>query len=261
MTGAGLEGGADGAGRPLALRREHLLYLWLSALYTTALIIANVTGVKLFRFELPPAAGFGIEHTAGMLAFPVTFLLTDLINEYYGKRATRLAAYIAFSMAAVAFIFVSIARALPIREGIPGTATHEAFETIFGGASLMYIASLAAFLVGALLDIALFGMFKRLTRGRWVWLRATGSTVISQLFDSFIVTFLFFQALQRLTGGDAPDLAFTVRTALTGYILKFVIAVLLTPVVYAGRWAVRRYVGLTPLPPEPASPGATRAKR
>lgn len=235
--------------RPLeahALSRAQLVYLWLAAVNVTALLLANIVGVKLFRFETP--LGFGIEHTVGMLPFPITFLLTDLLNEYYGRRATRRVAYIAFTMAALAWALLWIARKFPILEGIPGTATQESFEIIFGASSLMYLASIAAFLVGSLMDISLFGLFKRLTGGRFIWLRATGSTVISQLFDSLIVTFLFFMIFPMLLGKEFATFDVTLKIALTGYILKFVIAVVLTPLIYLGRWILREIVGLQPLP-------------
>ena len=235
---------------PYTLSVQQRVYVWLAGLFVTALLVANVTGVKLFRFEIDfgSAGILPIEHTAGMLAFPITFLLTDLLNEYYGKRGARRAVYVAFVMGAVAFAVIWISRQLPILEGVAGTATNEAFENIFGAAELMYLASLGAFLVGSLLDIALFAVAKRLTGGRYVWLRATGSTVISQFVDSFVVSILFFQVAQMLTGGEPADLGFTVRTALTGYVLKFVIAVLLTPIIYLGRWTLSRYFGLRPLP-------------
>ena len=111
----------------------------------------NATALAAERLASPgrPAFGqlIGVEHTAGMVPFPVTFLLTDLLNEYYGKKAARRIAYLAFAMGALAFGFVALARALPILEGVPGTATQESFETIFGSASLMYVASLVAFVV------------------------------------------------------------------------------------------------------------------
>lgn len=233
-----------------ALSRPQRVYLWLAAINVTALLLANVVGVKVFAFGAN--FGFGeltVEHTAGMLAFPITFLLTDLLNEYFGRRATRRVAYIAFTMAALAWGLIWVSRQLPTRLPIiPGTATHEAYEMIFGASSVMYLASIVAFLVGALLDIWIFGVFKRATGGRYVWLRATGSTVVSQFFDSLIVTFLFFWSFPKLLGSESATLGMTLKIALTGYILKFVIAVVLTPVIYAGRALLRDGLGLQPLP-------------
>jgi queuosine precursor transporter len=236
------------------------LYLWLTALFVTCLLMANVLGVKLFQFAVAVPTWIRsdgvlpVEHTVGMISFPITFVLTDLMNEYYGKRATRRAILISFSMAALAFGLIWIGRRVPILEGIPGTADAESFEMIFGASSLMYLASITAFFLGSTLDVFVFGVFKRLTGGRMVWLRATGSTIISQVFDSLIVTFVFFSVLQRFTwaggSGDPASMDFVLRTAATGYVLKFVIAIALTPVIYLGRWGVRRFLGLQPLPPE-----------
>lgn len=221
------------------------VFLVLAALQVTSLLVANMIGVKLFSIDV---AGLDVEHTAGMLPFPITFLLTDLLNEFYGKKAARMIAWIAFGMAVFAFILVSVARALPILEGIPGTADERSFEVVFGGSAVMTLCSIVAFLFGSLLDILVFGFFKRITHGKMVWLRATGSTVISQLFDSFVITILYFQVAQGLSGGEVASPEFVLRTALTGYVLKFVIAVLLTPLIYAGRGLLRRVVGLEPLP-------------
>jgi len=221
------------------------VFLVLAALQVTSLIVANMVGVKLFSIEL---AGIDVEHTAGMIPFPITFILTDLLNEFYGKKAARMIAWVAFGMALFALVLVSVARLLPILEGIPGTSDEHSFETVFGGSTLMTLSSIVAFLLGSLLDIAVFGFFKRITGGKMVWLRATGSTVVSQLFDSFVITILYFQVAQGLTGGAVASLDFVLRTALTGYILKFVIAVILTPAIYAGRAFLRRVVKLEPLP-------------
>jgi uncharacterized integral membrane protein (TIGR00697 family) len=225
------------------------LYVAGACLYVTALVVANVIGVKLFRFEFP-LGGLGtlpVEHTAGMIAFPITFVLTDLLNEYYGRPATRRIVYLAFLMACLAWLLIAAARALPVLEGVPGTADDASFEQVFGSASLMYVASVLAFLLGGLLDVFLFGVFKRLTGGRHIWLRATGSTVVSQFFDSLVVTALFFSILPALLGEPVLDVAHVLQIAFTGYVLKFVLAVLLTPVIYLGRWAVARQ-GLEPLP-------------
>ncbi len=224
------------------------VYLWLTGVFVTSLLLANIVGVKLFRFELALTADWTIpvSHTAGMLPFPITFLLTDLLNEYYGKKAARRVAWVAFAMAAFAFVLIWVARQLPILEGVPGTADARSFETVFGSSSVMYVASILAFLAGSMLDIGLFSMFKRLTGQKLVWLRATGSTVISQVFDSFVVTWLFFQGLPVLMGQPTAGFDFVLKTAATGYVLKFFIAVGLTPGIYLGRWAMRRCFGLTP---------------
>lgn len=229
--------------------KRQRVFLVLAAIQITSLIVANMVGVKLFGYQLFDGEGFPavIEHTAGMLPFPITFLVTDLINEFYGKKAARFIAWVAFGMALFAFLIVSIARLMPIKEGIPGTADEQSFELVFGGSSIMTLCSIVAFLFGSLLDIAVFGFFKRITKGKYVWLRATGSTVISQLFDSFVITILYFQVAQALTGGEVASFGFVLNTAITGYFLKFFIAVLLTPMVYAGRGIIRRGLHLEPL--------------
>lgn len=234
--------------QPHALSVQQQVYLWLSGVFVTCFLVANVIGVKLFSFEVPLLGNLKVEHTVGMLPFPVTFLLTDLLNEYFGKRAARRVTYVAFAMGFLAFVFFSVGRVMPIKTGIPGTATQEAFDNIFGSATLMYIASLGAFLIGSLLDIWLFSTFKRWTGGRMIWLRATGSTVVSQLVDSFAVTFLFFMILPALLGNETAGTGFIVTTALTGYVLKFVIAVALTPGIYLGRWLLSSLFGLRSIP-------------
>lgn len=240
------------APEPHALSAPQRLYLWLTLLVTTCLLVANAIGVKLFQFELP----FGIlgkttlEHTCGMLTFPITFLITDLLNEYYGKRAARRAVYVSFAMALVAFVSFQVAEAMPHWD-VPFNVKAEAFRSVFSNASIMYIASLCAYVVGSLSDIFLFGVIKRMTGGRMVWLRATGSTVVSQAIDSFIVTWLAFSVSRQLFPGEgqpAPmPMAEVIKTAATGYTLKFLIAIALTPAIYGGRWAIQRFLGMTPL--------------
>lgn len=230
--------------------KRQRVFLVLAAIQIASLIVANMIGVKLFSFRV-----FGegksfpevIEHTAGMLPFPVTFLVTDLVNEFYGKKAARFIAWVSFGMALFGFVLVSIARAMPTLEGIPGTADARSFELIFGGSSVMTLCSIIAFLFGSLLDIAVFGFFKRVTQGKMVWLRATGSTVVSQLFDSFVITILYFQVAQGLMGNQVASFDFVLNTAITGYFLKFVIAVALTPFMYGGRALIRRGLHLEPL--------------
>jgi uncharacterized integral membrane protein (TIGR00697 family) len=130
------------------------------------------------------------------------------------------------------------------------------FRVVFAQARIMYAASLAAFLAGSLLDIWIFGLFKRLTGGRFIWLRATGSTVISQVFDSLIVTTLAFHYLPRWVGGSDTQvlpLADTISMAATGYVLKFVLSVLITPLLYVGHAVLRSWFGMEPTAVRPTT--------
>lgn len=236
------------------------LYVWLTAFFVASLLIADIVGIKLFRIPL----GFSfripgldqpidaIQHSCGMLTFPVTFVLTDLLNEYYGKRAARRVTYIGLVMAVYVFVVINIAQWMPHwAESFNIGAEH--FTAVFGSAKIMYVASVTAYLVGQLSDIWVFHVLKRLTRGRMLWLRATGSTLISQTLDSFVVTYLAFSLGRRLfpiPGSPPADGWQVVQFAMTGYLLKFVIAIGITPLIYAGRGLIHRCFGLTPLPPD-----------
>lgn len=242
------------------------VYLWLAGLFLSSLLIADIVGIKLFHLPLPFKVtiplGFttlhfdAVDHTCGMLTFPVTFLLTDLINEYYGKRAARRLTYIGFAMAVYVFIVINIAQAMPYLDA-PYNVHKDHFNAIFGSAKIMYVASLSAYLVGQLSDIAMFGFIKRLTGQRFVWLRATGSTVISQFLDSFVVSYLAFSLGRQIfkdPGNPPAPIEDIPKIAITGYALKFVIAIALTPVIYGGRAFLHRAFGLQPLPPEETEP-------
>ncbi len=240
------------ADAPHALTGPQSVYLWLSGLFVASLLIADITGVKLFQFRL---GAFTIQHTCGMLTFPVTFLLTDLVNEFYGKRAARRLVWLALSMGLFVFVVVNIALAMPAWD-VPFNIKPGSFADVFANSRVMYIASLGAFLIGSLADISIFGWLKRLTGGRLVWLRATGSTVVSQFIDSFIVTWLAFSVGRLLFPTDAAPMPMgeVLKTAATGYILKFVIAIALTPLIYLGRWLLTSRFGMKPIPAASPAP-------
>lgn len=231
---------------PFAFSAPQKMYLWLAMIFVSSLLVADIVGVKLFRIPLPfTVFGFdAIEHTCGMLTFPITFLLTDLVNEYYGPRAARRLTYIGFAAAAYVFLILNIAQALPYLDA-PYNVSPESFNSIFGSAKIMYVASLSAYLVGQLSDIAIFGMLKRATGDRLIWLRATGSTLISQFIDSFIVSYLAFSLGRQIfpdPASPAAPLAAIPAIAVTGYALKFVLAIAITPLIYLGRRMMQRYV-------------------
>ena len=119
---------------------------------------------------------------------------------------------------------------------------------IFGSAKLMYVASILAYLAGQLSDIWLFGVIKKLTKGNYLWLRATGSTIISQMLDSFVVSYIAFSFGKKVTNQVPATLAEVFNIAITGYSLKFVIAGLITPILYLIRNILHDKFGFEPLP-------------
>ncbi|MFM9995630.1 MAG: queuosine precursor transporter [Phycisphaerales bacterium] len=236
---------------PQSMETRQFVYLVLAAAFITALLVANIVGSKFFHFGTIRIGSWDlhVEHSVGMFAFPVTFLLTDLLNEYYGKRGARRVTYLGLGMSLFAFTLIYLGTIAP--PAPPGRTfiAEDSFDLVLGASGRMIIASMVAYTIGQLTDIAAFGMMKRLTGGRMVWLRATGSTVLSQFVDSLcIMTVLYF--FQRLADGQQPNIAFTLEAALKGYLIKFVIAVLVTPLIYAGRALLQRRFGLVPLPPE-----------
>ena len=240
----GPEGRPDPARTPYVMSVQQKLYLWLTGFFVACLLVSDVVGVKLFQIGQ-------VKHTCGMLTFPVTFLLTDLINEYYGKKGARRVTWIGFVMGWFVFLVINIALAMPYLDA-PYNIKPEAFEAVFGASRVMFMASMVAFLVGQTCDIWVFHLLKKLTRGKMLGLRATGSTVISQMIDSFVVSYLAFGLGRRLFGGDTPPAPFSeiLSIAATGYILKFCVAVAITPLIYLGHGLMHRWFGLVPLPAE-----------
>jgi uncharacterized integral membrane protein (TIGR00697 family) len=231
----------------LALTRGQALYVWLAAFFTADLLLADIVGVKLFRIDL----GFWqIDHTCGMLTFPLTFIITDLANDYYGKKATRRLTYLAFGMGVFALCVLQVAQSMPFLDA-PYNVSQAAYDQVLGSSKLMYVASLIAYLIGQTLDIAVFGFMKRLTRGRYLWLRATGSTVISQAIDSLIVTFLYFKS-KDLQGGATTPFLTILGIAKNGYLLKFIMAVGVTPFIYLGHKLMHEWFELAPVPVDEA---------
>jgi uncharacterized integral membrane protein (TIGR00697 family) len=195
--------------------RKQQLYLWLATLFVAALLTADLIGGKFFRLG-------SVDLSVGMLAFPLTFVLTDVLNEFYGPTGARRVTFLGLGAAVFAFTVIQVAIALPTSPESPLAGT--AFATVFGWSTRLYVASLTAYVMGQLLDITLFGLFRRLTRHRMLWLRATGSTLASQLLDTVVVNAV-------LLGGRKP-LAFIVGVVRDSYTLKIAIAIALTPLIY-----------------------------
>jgi uncharacterized integral membrane protein (TIGR00697 family) len=205
------------------LDRKQKLYVWLTALFVAALITGDFIGGKFWVL-------FGFHLSAGIIPFPLTFVLTDIVNEFYGTKGARRLTYVGLGAAVFVWAVISLALLLPPSPTSP--IPDPIFRAAFGTSARLYVASLAAFIIGQLLDISLFRALRRMTGHRLLWLRATGSTVLSQAIDSFTVSFVFLVGTQPLS--------FIAGNARNNYIGKLVMAVLLTPVIYACHAIFRR---------------------
>lgn len=203
--------------------RSHKIFVWMAAIFVISLVIADLTGAMLFSFRLPFLRD-PVLLSAGIIPFPITFILTDLLNEFYGKQGARFVTWVGFGMCFLTFGFLSVCGYLPIdaRTFIP----RPVFMTLSTQYTGMFLASITAYLIGQLLDIQMFHLFRSWTKHRFIWLRATGSTVVSQLVDSVIVTAIAFGGHMAIN--DMAQLAFG------NYTWKFIIAIAITPLLYLG---------------------------
>jgi queuosine precursor transporter len=223
----------------LDLSGRQRLYVYLCAVFLTALLIGDTIGSKLFTVAIP--FGFTTLHatlSVGAIWFPITFLLTDVINEFYGSAGARFITFVGFFMAIFAFVVIFLARLIPAAPFSP--VGQDAFDNVLGNANRIFVASLIAYLVGQLVDIAIFQSAKRLTQSRHIWLRSTGSTLISQLIDTLIVTYVAFYG--KITTAQLH------QAATTSYIVKVLLAIGLTPVIYALHALIHRRMHLEEAP-------------
>ena len=236
------------------------LFLVLAGFFIANALIAELMGSKLFSLEqsvgLDPVnlkffgESFSFNLTAGVLLWPVVFIMTDIINEYYGPKGVRFLSYFTIILISYAFIMFFVAIKLApagfwekdYYQGVPDS--NRAFAAIFGQSQSIIVASLIAFLVAQLLDVWVFHRIKRSTGEGQIWLRATGSTLISQFIDSFVVLFIAFYVAPRLAGNIRPwTFAQVMAICLGNYIYKFAVAVVLTPVIYLVHALIERYLG------------------
>ncbi len=238
------------------------LFIGLAGLFVTNALIAEFVGVKIFALEdtlgLPPfdwrlfGQGGSLSFTAGVMLWPIVFIMTDIINEHFGVRGVRLISWLAVAFIVYAFLFAYIAIELTpaawwvsigVERGVPDM--QAAFASIFGQGLWTIGGSITAFLVGQLIDVAVFQRIRQATGERLVWLRATGSTAVSQLVDSFIVLYIAF-----VLGPQHWPIPLFLAVGTVNYLYKMSMAVALIPLLYLGRRVIRAYL---------AGPAAGRA--
>jgi uncharacterized integral membrane protein (TIGR00697 family) len=207
--------------------RKQRFFVFLTALFVAALVTGDFIGGKFIVV-------FGHTFSAGIIPFPLTFVLTDLVNEFYGTHGAKRITMAGLGAAVFVWAVITLALHLPTSPESP--ISDAVFKGAFGTSARLYVASLTAYVIGQFLDISIFHGLRRLTGHRLLWLRSTGSTVLSQVVDSIAVSFVFLV-------GTRP-LSFIVDNALHNYLGKLGMAVLLTPVIYAGHGLFNRYFHL-----------------
>jgi len=239
-------------------RKENLLFIILGGFFIANALLAEFIGAKIFSLELSLGFdpvnislfgqdGLAFNLTAGVLLWPVVFVMTDVINEYYGKRGVRLLSYLAVGLIIYAYIMVLLAiRTTPaefwlgINDDIQ-PSINVAFKRIFGQGLWIIVGSLVAFLIGQIVDVTVFQYLRRFTGSSKIWLRATGSTLVSQFIDSFVVLFIAFYI------GPSAELKWPILQVLAvgvvNYSYKFTMAIILTPLLYLFHAVIDNYLG------------------
>ncbi len=248
-------------------KKPNLLFIILAGFFVSNALIAEFMGVKVFSLEstlgIEPFSmslfgeeNLGFNLTVGVLLWPVVFIMTDIVNDYYGVRGVRILSILSAALISYGFVMLSIginlepagfwptshipldatpAEAAAITEKV--SDYDYAYRLVFGQGLWIIIGSLTAFLIGQLLDAYVFRAIKRATGDKAIWLRATASTLISQLIDSFVVLFVAFY----IGGNWTLSLFFAV--AIVNYAFKFVVAIVLTPALYLIHGAIELYLG------------------
>lgn len=231
------------------------LFISFAAFFVANALIAECIGGKIFSLEkllgIAPAnftllgqSGLSFNLTCGVLLWPLEFVMTDIVNEYYGPKAVKRISYTAVALISYAFVMFYMSMEIPPADWWVGSRTdagipdmQAAFGGVFGQGMWIIVGSLVAFLVSQLVDVYVFHRIKKVTGQKKVWLRATGSTMVSQFIDSFVVLFIAFRI------GNNWPIAQVVAIGLVNYAYKFTVAILLTPVIYLAEQRIDKYVG------------------
>jgi uncharacterized integral membrane protein (TIGR00697 family) len=231
------------------------LFIVITAFFVANALIAECIGGKIFSLEkllgFEPAnfsilgySGLSFSLTCGVLLWPLEFVITDIVNEYYGPKAVKRISYTAVALISYAFIMFYISIHIPSADWWPASKKQDgiddlqlAFSGIFGQGLWIILGSLTAFLVSQFVDVFIFHKIKKITGEKKIWLRATGSTLVSQLIDSFIVLTIAFKFGNNWTWKQV------IAVCCVNYMYKATVAILLTPVIYWVEKRIEKYFG------------------
>lgn len=239
------------------------LFIILAGIFIANALIAEIIGVKIFSLEatlgLAPmnirifGNDLSVNLTAGVLLWPVVFIMTDIINEYYGMKGVRFLSYLTAGLIAFAFlVFYGAMKLVPAdffissKQGSGVPDMNKAYNSVLGQGGFIIIGSLTAFILGQLIDVFVFHKIKKVTGEKCIWLRATGSTLISQFIDSFVVLFIAFYIGTRVNASGSDfvwPFSLFIAVGVVNYIYKFLVALILTPVIYLVHNWIEQYLG------------------
>lgn len=208
--------------------RREIVYLALAAFFITDAVLAEVIGGKLFT--LGP-----FTMSIGVLPWPVVFIATDLINEYFGREGVKKITLITIGLISYAYVVLFASIYVPAASFSP--VTDEQYRAVFGQSLWIIAGSITAFALSQLVDVVIFWLVRHKTGGRYLWLRATGSTVVSQLIDSFVIIGIAFWLPGKVKTSEF------LTVAASNYSYKLLIALGVTPLLYAGHAAIDRFLG------------------
>lgn len=214
-------------------RQAEIIFLILAALFVAALVTANLIFQKFFHWN--PFGLYVFELSAGIIPYPVTFLVTDIISEIYGRKMANRVVLAGLFASLFMLLIIVVASIAPATDYSP--VSDAEFDTVFGFTFVAVAASLIAYLLAQFLDVQIFHFWKRKTKGKYLWFRNNASTFSSQFVDTFTVLILLcsFEVIEWKLFG---------MLLLNGYLFKVMVAMLDTPVIYVIVWGIRRHFGL-----------------
>jgi uncharacterized integral membrane protein (TIGR00697 family) len=208
--------------------RKDTVYVILAGIFIANAIVAELIGGKLIQIG-PFIMSIGI------LPWPIVFITTDIINEHFGRNGVKKLSFITAALIAYCILILFIGTKIPafVTER---TVNDEQFYAVFGQGLFIMVASLIAFVISQLIDVSIFWFLRNKTGKKMIWLRSTGSTVFSQLIDSFLVSGIAFWATGKVTTEQY------INMSASGYAFKLIVAIVLTPLIYLGHYLIEKYI-------------------
>lgn len=217
------------------MSRKNILYLILSGFFITNAILAELIGVKLILLPID-IPGLGRPGASiGVIPWPIVLVATDIMNEYFGKDGVKKITLLTAIMITYCFVIIYLAMLVPAAGFSP--VNDDVFNQVFGQSLWIIVGSLTAFVLSQLIDVFVFWFFRGLTKGKMLWLRTTGSTVVSQMIDSVVVVGVAFWLPGKVATVDF------LNVAATNYSYKLIIAIAMTPVIYFLHNIIDKYLG------------------